>query len=385
VNKFEASIEEYNNKWSEYNLVTLNNKYLPPWLTTLFVGLYMMLGTFQVKQLGGTISLGTFMATINAFKEVGAELSELYGELMEIQTTSGPLKKIVYFLNLPTDLEQRMLVNQQRHNLAQQKRTEARKKTAGGTFQNDKGDTVFAVDTVNIEICGLTYTYGLNNVTAKFAQGSIIAFTGSPKGKATLLKLLGQVLVPAPGHGTVFVPSHLRILHLSKDACLLEGSLLHNLIFNQEVSAVGGMDRIMGICKMCGFSKRMLKRLENSENTDKVKEGTAQWAEECSNTDCARLNLARAMMMNTECLVMHMPLIYYSDGEGLHSMKVLRQHVDERGLYLPSEDRVFRRPRTVFISSPSAGACQEVDQIFEMSRERGLVEVRKQKLMPAEE
>jgi len=89
--------------------------------------------------------------------------------------------------------------------------------------------------------------------------------------------------------------------------------------------------------------------------------------------------------MNTECMMMHMPFIYFSDQEARQMVRVIRAHVDERGLGLPKEDRQFRRPRTVFFSMPNAKVCQEVDQIFEMSRRDGLVEMPKPNFSPLEE
>merc|ERR1719199_1084531 len=89
----------------------------------------MMTGPLQLTTFGGKLSLGAFLATINIFKEVGAELSEIYFELMEIQKSVGPLRKIAYFMNLETDLVPRMKINRCRRETGNQKRQEARKQS----------------------------------------------------------------------------------------------------------------------------------------------------------------------------------------------------------------------------------------------------------------
>merc|ERR1719217_1291425 len=103
-----------------------HNMYLPPWLTTLLVGGYMMTAPFQVVTFGGPLSLGAFLATINVFKEIGVELAEIYKEFMEIQKSIGPLRKVCHFMNLETDLNQRMTINRERRTAGNEKRRRAR-------------------------------------------------------------------------------------------------------------------------------------------------------------------------------------------------------------------------------------------------------------------
>merc|ERR1719171_3209429 len=80
VDTYEERIARFNQEEIVSQKVNTNNNYLAPWLTTLLVGLYMVFGCTQVKTLGGTVSLGTFLATINVFKEIGVELQEIYIE-----------------------------------------------------------------------------------------------------------------------------------------------------------------------------------------------------------------------------------------------------------------------------------------------------------------
>merc|ERR1719329_708099 len=377
VGRFEDSIDDFNRKEMSYRHVHTNNRYLFPWITTIFVGVYMIFGTFQLEVFGGTVSLGAFLATINVFKEVGLELQEIYLELMEIQTSFGPLRNLTRLMNLPTDLEQRMWVNRSRRKSGETRWDLARKNSTESVDGN--GHHIFAVDRVPIELEDVSYSHSdakvVDRVSMKFPQGKFYTFIGpSHQGKATLLKLIGQVLVPQLNSGTIHVPPNLRVLHVSRDTYVLNEPLLVNLIFNTDIAKLGGFVRVRKICERCGFSKHMLETLDAQEpkprssaaNFAQLESGQAsvwheesgespdmtlrneRWAIRLSHADHARLNIARALVLNPECLVMHKPVIAFSDEEARHIMALIRMHVDERGLELSAEDRHFRRPRTVF-------------------------------------
>jgi len=367
-------------------------------LTTIFVGVYMVIGTFEIKTLGGNLSLGTFLATINVFKEVGMELQEIYGEIMEIQTTFGPLRKVAYFMNLPTDLDQRMSVSRLRLKLGKERTQQARDAIAKQQGYKNKSqgrgsDTVFAVDTVDIEMCNVTFGFVgypplIKDVSRRFQQGKLYAFVGPHhEGKETMLKLLGQVYVPS-ADGCIMVPPHLRILHISQQGCILNASFVTNVVLNQDVDKLGGIKRLKNICERCRFSKGVLRLLDEGReslsasvvNEEPNEEGTvdhlkARWAVKLSQTDYVRLNLVRAFAMNPECLVMHQPLGPFSDEEAKVVFNLLRAHVDERGIELPEGERKLRRPRTVFFSSCARGRCMNADYVYRVSMTEGLVEI----------
>merc|ERR1711904_119747 len=126
-----------------------------------------------------------------------------------------------------------------------------------------------AVDTIPISLTSLSFRYPAKQniwdaITIKFDQGKLYSFVGPPhEGKATLLKLIGQVLLPDidSDNGSLFVPPHLRILHLSQEAMFLSGTLLKNLIFNQDFEKVGGMDRVRRICELLHFPAQVREHL----------------------------------------------------------------------------------------------------------------------------
>jgi len=368
--------------------VITNSMYMAPWLTTLLVGAWMVYGSFKVTTVGGTITLGAFLATINVFKEVGMEMQEIYSECMEIQRSFGPLETICYYMNLDTDLQDRLRISKDKHVQGHRETVMARQKvidtaTAGGQgLKMPKGDVdfcaghpAFVVDTIPIQIKNLTYHYEkhlvCSNLSAEFHQGGLYAFVGpAHQGKGTLLKLLGQVLLPSEGSGEVFIPPHLRILHLSQCECLLNDNLLQNiLLYTPERKVLGGEERVRKICQYLGFQENVLKFLDLPDSLMK------EWAPMLTHSDHSRLQLARAFVMNPECLVMHKPDMVFGPDEVGPIMKLIRQHVNERGIELPPEGRQFRRPRTVFYTCTTLAGLNAADLVFEVKRD-GSAQVR---------
>merc|ERR1712039_789014 len=81
----------------------------------------------------------------------------------------------------------------------------------------------------------------------------------------TLIKLLGQVLDPSSGE--IFMPSYLRILHVSTSPIILEGSIWRNLTIGSinywrdpEFESL----RAIKICKRLGLSERFMTILERT-------------------------------------------------------------------------------------------------------------------------
>lgn len=239
-----------------------------------------------------------------------------------------------------------------------------------------------AVDAVHIRVQNLSFSYKpekgekqvavLDNVNISFEQGKLYAFVGPPReGKSTLLKLLGEALYPQENCGDIFVPPHLRVLHVSRDATILrKATFLKNILLNSALKDVGGIDRIMKICIRIGFSNKMLELI--TEDPEVEERLNAKWSGELSHTDYARLNLARVLVGDPEVLVIHKPALLFDDREREKTIQLLRDHVDERGLEMPVATRRFRRPRTVFFTSMSAVAVRKADAVYKVSLKDGV-------------
>jgi len=359
--------------------------YLVPWLTTLLVGGYIAVGSQQVEEFGGRVTAGTFLATLRAFQQVGKELQTIFVQLVCIQKTFGALRKLCMYLNLPTDLVLRKAANETRLTQGHERRVKMR-----STALPRK--SLFAIDALDIEMCNLTFQYdqfsrpALQCLSQRFEQGRVYAITGGPRsGKSTFLKLLGGVLLPSPGQGTVFIPPNVRILHLSHGVEAIEESILENIIFDQTLEKAGGISRIFRICERCGCSQAMVNQLRAAAAAaegPKVKrirqsvrdriEEDAFWFVRLSDSDKARLNLVRALVLNPDCIIMHMPFSVFTDEEAFELIQVLRMHVDEHGLDLEPANAALKRPRTVFFSSAAMDPCRAAHAVFKMSSETGM-------------
>lgn len=83
-------------------------------------------------------------------------------------------------------------------------------------------------------------------------------------------------------------------------------------------------------------------------------------------SDYSRLNLARAFILNPECLVIHKPDMLFNPMELPGILALLREHVDKRGLCMPASDS--RRPRTLFYTPTTYAGMQIAEQVIEVKR-----------------
>eukprot|EP00929_Paragymnodinium_shiwhaense_P087195 TRINITY_DN47463_c0_g2_i1.p1 TRINITY_DN47463_c0_g2~~TRINITY_DN47463_c0_g2_i1.p1 ORF type:complete len:856 (-),score=179.08 TRINITY_DN47463_c0_g2_i1:75-2642(-) len=375
VSDYEDVIDEFHAREEEANFVFANNLYAAPWLTQLIIGGYMVIGSSIVKSVeGGFLDIGVFVATINIFKEIGAEIKEIYTEFVEIQKSFEPLTTVAIYMNFKTDLGNRRTINRMRRKRGEKDRLSMRKATASlDPTQFGKTTVAFPVDLTQIAIENVTFSYGLEppvlyRVKCEFEQGKIHAFVGhSHGGKATVLKLLGGVYLPwDERHGRVFVPSHLRILHVGQDDVLLNGSFLHNIVLNSTMDRVGGVGRVIDICRLLNFEPELIEELR-APQPEEGEDVNTRWTQRVSNTSFARLHLARALVMNPEVLVLHKPLARFNLPEMQKVLGVIRRHVDDKGLLLCDVEKVFRRPRTVFISlAAQRGTDSRIDRVYKV-------------------
>jgi ABC-type multidrug transport system fused ATPase/permease subunit len=385
----ERRVDSFHHHENIARAVVVNNLYLAPWLTTITIGAFIIIGSANVKTVGGTLSLGAFLATINIFKEVGCEIQEIYSEVQEIQKCIGPLQKLAKFMNLETDLHDRLNINRARRREGKVQR-EAAKRAAV-----DK--TSYAVDTVKIQLKNLSFSYHggppvIDNVSQEFEQGKLYAFVGPPGGaKSTFLKLLGQVLLPngatSQDNSPIFIPPHLRILHAAREVTLLvSSSLMSNILLNDSLEKAGGFERVRRICVRLGFPSRLLAEIDNNNRSTESRFGepmdlhSHSWATILSHTDFARIKLARVLVSNPECLIFHKPGETFDDFERRHIIGLIRAHVDEKGIELPPELRKYRRPRTVFYTSSSVAGIESADCIFKVSTDAGVMPIEPDKL-----
>ena len=92
---------------------------LVPWLTLICIGVYMLFGSLEV--LAGNTTVGTFVATINIYKDLGDRFRRVHNLLDKAKNAEKPLLDLTHRLNLPTCQAQRHSVNASRLTFATDK------------------------------------------------------------------------------------------------------------------------------------------------------------------------------------------------------------------------------------------------------------------------
>jgi len=393
---FEAAVEKLNVANITTLQIKVNNSYFPKWLGPLYVGFYI--ATQAKAVLSDEVSLGTFLATIRIFTELSTEFAEAYVEMIKIFAAIGPLRKLTSYFNMKTDLLDAKGLNRKRREHTLQAR---RKLFSNGAAGNT--DVMFKTDLLQLDIENLCFRYSgasealpwlLENVTLTTPQGSLIGVVGPHgSGKKTFLSLLGQTMLPT--QGSIFVPSHLRVLHVSQEPMLLRLSVWENLTFgnyNADPKHVKDVVEALSMPKALAFLQQDIEEMEKlegqeeqavSESETDENENVVAWQDVLSYAERAKMHLARAFIANPEVLVLQRPLIHYNEKEAKEMLGLIVRHTKEKGLCLPQEQSHRRRPRTCFFTPDSREEAAQADKIWRLGHgQKTVQEVTKEDLSP---
>jgi len=379
VNDSEKIVTDYNKAVSRESKVNLNNTYFCPWVALCCESLYIYLIGLQILHNGHSIlTLGMFLANLNIIKDIGKSYGNIYETLLSMQSTIDSLRHIVQIMNLPTDLAERADACESRRVHTKQKREELIKKYP---------DRTGLIDLEPIVLHNIKFSYGESgqfqvqkapsaNTNIEIMQGSFVTIVGPrSQGKATLLKILGGVII-RPESG-VFIPAHLRVLHVASEPYFYNSTMYKNLTFglHQEHLATS-RERVQNICKSLGVSKRALEYLD--EPTDKDRgEAKEKWNVVLSLTDRYLLNLVRALVFDPDVLVVHKPTMPFDERLSKHVLDVMKGWVTERGIHFDPEQKMLRRPTTLITSSAKIfGDKNLADKILRVSSACGIEEVK---------
>jgi len=377
---YAQKVSAWRNSMTAPNTVRVNNDYFTLWLGPVFVGVYIMTHTRAVlmHQLGH----GSFVTTLSVFTELSADFSEGYRELMKISTQGGTLRGVIVLLNRPTDLLIRKTVN--------------RKRRAGTTAAREVilkahgGDHPFPTDLIEFECKHMGLSFNgrpvLRDVNVTVPQGSIVAVLGKHgDGRQTFLKLIGHELFPTEGE--IFIPTHLRILHVSQEVFILNQTVLQNLTFGcpdvnpelimitlQRLGATKLMEEVqedldhesqsMTDSVDAEDTNDMLCRITCTNEDELCDRPDGSWKERLSYSERAKLHLARAILMNPEVMVLQRPLVHFNQQEQNDVFSLLQEHVRNRGLEHPSDTVAKRRPRTTFLSVENQEQANLADVVW---------------------
>lgn len=161
-----------------------------------------------------------------------------------------------------------------------------------------------------------------------------------------------------PSQGNIFVPSHLRILHVAREAQLLERSLLENLTLGLLVPGKPeprDVERVIEILEAVGL-KNLRRQVEREAAGRGLFEPAEAWMKALTASEVNLIGLARAFIMNPEVMVLHKPLVAFQEETAKKVAGLLHEHVANRGLKVDLETLARRRPRTVIMSVQNAAA-----------------------------
>lgn len=363
---FGSKLKVYSRAQTAGNQVLLNTNYFAHWVTTITICAYVIVGGMQV--IDGSLSIGMFVMDLKIFDTAGHAFSEIFKILVDLQRFYPSIMKLYHLLNLPTDIAERMQMKRAQRQLASEQRKAILKSNPG----------IVAVDVMpivldlrnNFRFEGVPITAAHLNFTGRheIIQGQMVAIIGgSEVGKRTLLHLISGRVLPGilngdGAHG-VFVPAHLRIITVCENCVFFSGTLYENLTFGMQEGGVGtSRERVMDICRKLGVAESVLDTYLDLEE---------DWDDVVSENQRKLLNIARALINNAEVICLHKPMAKLDPGAPEMVVKVLHEHINEKGLHLDS-DSAMRRPRTVFLSSANLSAVLKAHSIFSVSREHGI-------------
>eukprot|EP00913_Durusdinium_trenchii_P029996 g28109.t1 len=136
---------------------------------------------------------------------------------------------------------------------------------------------------------------------------------------------MGHMIFPLDG--SIFIPSHLRILHVTQAPYLLNLSPWKNLIFgcaNPLSVDPARVRKILQLLQMkttlqlitADLEKQALllcrqEESEQEEEKDWDQENGGNWHDELTYSEKVKIHLARALIMNPEVMVLQRPLHHY--------------------------------------------------------------------------
>jgi ABC-type multidrug transport system fused ATPase/permease subunit len=417
---FSKSVDDYTGARRSESMVKLVTLSITRFLSGFFICYFIIRKTPAV--LSGEFSLGLFLATITIFGTYLSDaITELNNDLNNIVQCFATLQEFTLFFNLPIELMMLKEVSRVRHSTTTKRRSVLMRGTPRGT--DYKAGDIFA-DALDIKLENVAYEYDnilgkievFSQVNLAVPQGTMVAIAGDTcAGKKTLLELLSDIIMPT--RGVVYVPSHLRVLHVSREPMFLKMSLLHNLTFGMPDRQQVDMDRVHYVLKLMNLShmSHMLDEDGDSDgSTSDSDEGAdaprpraatqssfgaardssfqrrsfksqdvcasfqkqlvklsrhevTAWVSKTSHTQQVKLHLCRALLANPNVLLMQRPLHHFQETTAAQLIDVFRTHLQDRGLGYPEGTTGNRRPRTLFYIADTPAQAKKADVVWTVS------------------
>eukprot|EP00747_Dinoflagellata_sp_TGD_P155445 gnl/TRDRNA2_/TRDRNA2_177579_c1_seq3.p1 gnl/TRDRNA2_/TRDRNA2_177579_c1~~gnl/TRDRNA2_/TRDRNA2_177579_c1_seq3.p1 ORF type:complete len:791 (+),score=130.85 gnl/TRDRNA2_/TRDRNA2_177579_c1_seq3:108-2480(+) len=347
---FRVKVDNIMESFLPLERASLNSSYFIKWMATLLLAAYIVLFSGQV--IAGQLSLGTFLATLKIIQELGIEFKEIYEEAEEVVRSIGPLFEVTKLINGKTDAKQR-------RESSFKKAKKMQSEMARTHAENSGVSQLLEVDHIPLMITDMRFHYGGPNSPCVISvkslsvpQGSLVAIIGQHgSGKNTFMQLLGEVLEPQEGE--IFLPPHLRKVHVSKAPIMVKGSLFANLTFGGDEKPER-VRRILQRLELREADRLMQQELDAEDNECK----DTRWQNILTETEMSLVHLARAFVFNPNILVAHKPTAPFNKAKAKFVMKLLFEFCVLSGIEMDG-DKTHRRPRTVFYSSDEPADSQD--------------------------
>ncbi|CAE7537098.1 msbA [Symbiodinium natans] len=385
VRRFEETLRNQRKYVMDLKFFNFWNQQLIPWITLLAIGTYIGLSSRLV--LGGNTSLGSFLATINVYKDLGDRFSTILEGLECLSKAISPLAGLTMQFNLPIDIPERSEVYRRREEFVMGLSTAPMFDAIPIVFQN-----------VSIE-----YAPSMHGLSTQAPQGSIIQIVGPhDSGKGSILKKIGD-LVPTSA-GRVMISPHLMVLQVPHEPLFIEkAGLLGNLSLARHLESaqdLGDADRGRRILRRLGLDKDWIMDLydaeerafikktqmledpakdspfgacfsgdEEGEEDEEEEDPTPTWAQQLSGSEKWRFQLARAFVHDPHVLLVHRPADELDPAMQDTVLNCFRDFVDRRGLEISENiggqlPQGKRRPRTVIFTTGGATQIKIADYVW---------------------
>ncbi|CAE7234177.1 unnamed protein product, partial [Symbiodinium microadriaticum] len=388
VRRFEESLRNQRKWVMDLKFFDFWNAQLIPWITLLAIGTYIGLSSRLV--LSGTTSLGSFLATINVYKDLGDRFSTILEGLECLSKAISPLAALTTQFNLPIDIPERSEAHKMREEFVLGLSTAP---------MFDSIPIVFKDISIELwhDFCKLL--------------GSIIQILGPhDSGKGSILKKVGDLVTTSGGR--VLISPHLMVLQVPHEPLFIEnGGLLGNLSLAKhlESSDIGDPARGRRILRRLGLDKEWIMKLYDKEvrvfirkktvvqdqpdspfsacfgedpeeeEEEEEEEALPPWAQQLSSSEKWRFQLARAFVHDPHVLLVHRPADELDPQMQEKVLSCFRDFVDRRGLEINEEigshlppDR--RRPRTVVFTTGSMTKISIADYVWRIGKDGVQVE-----------
>lgn len=373
---------------------TFWNAQLIPWITLLAIGFYI--GASAKMVLGGRISLGALVTTINVYKDLGDRFSTILDGLKALSKAISPLSGLTIQFNLETDIPARAKVFDMNQQFALE---------YGNQLQRNFDAVPLALEKLQLDQSPLVKAGA--QLTVEAAQGSVVQIIGPhDSGKGAILRRICDLDSTMPG--VVKASPHLTILQVPHEPLFLEGG---GVFANLHMAAIGqkGFDpaataRGRRILQRLGLGKSWIMEQydseemtsllpaddeklvptspfschEEEEEEEDEEEGNPTWAQNLSGSEKWRFQLARAFLHDPHVLVVHRPVDELDSNLKELFLSLFREFVDKKGLEMdeagPDLEMSKRRPRTLIFSTGSSTSTNIPDIIWRIGENGVTVE-----------